>query len=122
MTIDLSHKIGMIFYAIAKADGKLTYEEYCRFIDDTEKNWKDLSYINYNNIKTTFNDLQAQNADSNKCYNDFIYFLRNNPEIFTKDLKRLILKTANKIAHSFAGINKSELILLAKLNLEFKKH
>lgn len=122
MSAHLSYYLGLIFYSIAKADGKLTYEEYCRFIDNTEKNWKDFSYINYKDIKTAFNDLQAQDADAKKCYNDFVYFLKNNPEIFTQDLKSLILKTANSIAYSFAGINKSELILLGKLNLEFKKY
>ena len=122
MTTELSKNIGAIFYAIAKADGNLSYEEYCRFIDYTEKKWSHLSKDEYKYMKETFNELQACNANPNTCYTNFVEYLRSNPALFTKDLKSLILKTANKIAHSFAGINKSELILLAKLSLELKKH
>jgi hypothetical protein len=31
------------------------------------------------------------------------------------------MKTASKIAQSFSGVNKSELIMLAKLDMELKK-
>lgn len=44
-----------------------------------------------------------------------------NKSLFTENRKRLILKTANAIASSFSNRNKSELIILAKLDIELKK-
>ncbi|TCK64822.1 tellurite resistance protein TerB [Winogradskyella wandonensis] len=122
MTKELSQKLGCLFYAIANADGKLSNEEYDRFISFTKKKWKHLGAEDYKYMKDAFNELKASNANPNDCYSDFVEYLKHNPSLFSEELKRLILKTANKIAYSFAGINKSELIMLAKLSLEFKKY
>ena len=53
--------------------------------------------------------------------NSFINYKNENEHEFTEQIKGLILKTAGKIASSFSGENKSELIMLANLNIEFKK-
>ncbi|AXT20376.1 hypothetical protein D7030_04445 [Flavobacteriaceae bacterium AU392] len=58
---------------------------------------------------------------TNKYLDNFLKFKRDNEDLFSKEIKTLILKTANAIASSFANKNKSELIILAKLSLEFKK-
>ena len=55
------------------------------------------------------------------CFNSFLTFKNAHEQLFTKDMNMLILKTARIIASSFSKVNKSELILLAKLNMELKK-
>jgi hypothetical protein len=50
-----------------------------------------------------------------------VYFKRAHNSLFSHNVNKLILKTAREIASSFSGINKSELIMLAKLDIELKK-
>lgn len=59
--------------------------------------------------------------NSETCYNEFIDFKKEHPSLFTKDINSLIMKTASKIAASVADINKSELMLVARLSIELKK-
>ncbi|WP_299113940.1 hypothetical protein [uncultured Winogradskyella sp.] len=120
MTDELLEHIAHLFYAIAKADKKLSFEEYVTLTEVLERNWQHIDDTNILLIRNTFNALQKQNALSELCFNKFIAYLQHNPKYFTEELKSLILKTANKIAYAFAGINKSELTYMAKLSLEFK--
>lgn len=117
--------IGKIFYAIAAADSIVRDEELNTLKVVVKKEW----LIN-NNFDTdieaiiidTFNWLHHDNEyDSETCYNSFINYKNENEHEFTEQIKGLILKTAGKIASSFSGENKSELIMLANLSIEFKK-
>jgi len=121
MQVNLYENIGKLFYAIGKVDGTLTLEEYRKLNEILDRSWL---HINIEFIETTkhaFNELYLCNADAFPCFEEFISFYKMHPDLFTKELKSLILKTANGIAHAFAKINKSELMLLAKLSIEFKK-
>ncbi len=121
MQVDLYNNIGKLFYAIAKADGKLTLEEYRKLNEILDHYWLHLNLEWIATTKHAFNELYLCNAEATPCFDAFIGFYKTNPNLFTKEFKRLILKTANSIAYAFAKINKSELILLAKLSIEFKK-
>ncbi len=121
MKIELYKYIGKLFYAIAKADGKLNIEEYRKLNVILNHSWRHINPKFIEATKHTFNELYINSAEPTTCFDDFIFFYKTNPDLFTKELKRLILKTANGIAYAFAKINKSELILLAKLSIEFKK-
>ena len=55
------------------------------------------------------------------CFKEFLEYKNEHTYFFTDTIKQLILKTANAIAAAFAGKNKSELIMLAKLDMELKK-
>ena len=119
--------LGKLFYAVALADKKVKKEEF-----ETMK--KEISLLcvseNYqitklkidieHHITSTFKILYFDKATVEDCYNDFVDYKRANEVLFTKSIKRMILKIAGKIAASFSDINKSELILLAKLSMEFK--
>lgn len=73
-------------------------------------------------ILDTFKQLLNQNKDDADFYfASFINFKSSNEAFFNKEINTLILKTANQVATAFSGKNKSELIMLAKLNLELKK-
>ena len=64
---------------------------------------------------------KEKKIDAKTCYHDFVRYKKAQSHLFTDTVKKLILKTAHAIAASFSGLNKSELIMLAKLDLEFKK-
>lgn len=121
MNKDLLIHLGYVFYAVAKADGNLSLEEYVKLDQSLKKRWQHLTEAERDLIKNQFNALQKENMFAEHSFSNFITFLHQNPELFTEELKKLILKTGNDIAYAFAKINKSELNYMAKLSLEFKK-
>ncbi|GAB4157548.1 MAG: hypothetical protein Tsb0033_09520 [Winogradskyella sp.] len=121
MTRDLLIHLGYVFYAISKADGNLSFEEYLKLSESLKKRWQHLTEAERALIKNQFNVLQKENASSENSFSTFMEFLHQNPELFTEEIKKLVLKTGNDIAYAFAKINKSELNLMAKLSLELKK-
>lgn len=121
ISAELARQIGNLFYAIAKADRTLSFEEYVKLTDALEKYWTVFDKDSLDLIKSQFNVLQEQNQSSKQCFKEFLNYLHQHPEEFNKDIKELILKTANDIAYAFAKINKSELNLMAKLSLAFKR-
>ena len=121
--------LGKLFYAIADAD-KLVREEELNVLKEIVKNeWTKIDAVGDDfhsdaafQIEIVFDWLNSQeNFDSTNCFKEFIDFKKEHPSLFTNEIKELIIQTSNKIASSFAGLNKSELIMLAKLNIELKK-
>ena len=121
MQVDLYKNIGKLFYALGKVDGTLTLEEYRELNEILDRYWRHINPEFITSLTHTFNELYLDTAEASICFDEFISFYKTHPDLFTKELKSLILKTANGVAHAFAKINKSELILLAKLSIEFKK-
>ncbi len=127
--IEFYQNLGKLFYALAAADKYVRDEEFNTLEDIINNEWKTsenlLDDFNDNKaitILNTFKWLHEDNEyDAQVCYNSFINFKRTHQAFFNKKINSLILKTAGKIAASFSGQNKSELIMLAKLNIEFKK-
>ena len=120
--------VGKIFYAIASADNTINEAEYNTLKSIVKSDWLlldsciDKADNNTSPIIDVFNWLdKEQDYDSEICYMSFIDFKTKNEVLFTDEIKQLIIKTAGAIAASFSGINKSELIMLAKLNIELKK-
>lgn len=112
--------LGKLFYAIAIVDGTINELEIKALKKLVTTEWlnKDNSFY----IVDVFNWLNYdQDYNAEECYNSFLSFKNYNEELFTDEIKTLILKTANAIASSFSRKNKSELIMLAKLSIEFKK-
>jgi len=121
MTDELTKQIANIFFAVAKADKKLSFEEYVKISEVLDKKWKHVVNIDIKLLKEHFNDLQKKNEPASECFDNFVKFLGKNPTIFTAELKALILSSANAIAHASSKLNKSELVYIAKLDLEMKK-
>jgi len=113
--------LGKLFYAIAMADGKIGDQEYEKLKSMIEREWFFINHTFAEGIESIFSQLQKENAKAGECYEAFVIFKNEHPDLFTNDIKSMIIKTANKIAASFSGVNKSELILLAKLDMELKK-
>lgn len=127
LNINFYQNIGKLFYAVAIVDKTVRKEEFNELrsivkkewlaVDDIEDDYKtDAAY----QIEIVFDWLMSRKLDANTCYEEFITYKQAHNHFFTEKLNTLILKTANAIAAAFAGKNKSELIMLAKLSMELK--
>lgn len=119
--------IGELFYAIAAADKIVREAEYKELTRIVENKWRtmddyqdkfgaDASY----QISIVFEwfDYERMNADD--CFENFSNYYKENKKYFSEKRKKLIVTTAKKIASSFSGTNKSELIMITKLQMLFK--
>lgn len=122
------YSLGKLFYAIAAADKVVRDQEFEQLKSCVEKYWLDLddvedafgsdsAYL----MEIVFDGTVALDLKSEEMYDAFVDFYREQKHLFTPDVKSIILKTAREIAGSFAGVNKSELMLLARLELELNK-
>ena len=128
-SVQFYQKLGKLFYAIAAADNVVRKAEYHKLkeivktewltVDDFEDDFHtDAAY----QIEVVFDWLNnEQKLDAKIWFEDFMEFKEEHPQLFNDQVKKLILKTANAIAASFSGKNKSELIMLARLNIKLKK-
>ncbi|PKQ45130.1 hypothetical protein [Confluentibacter flavum] len=131
LTLKFYQNLGKLFYAIAAADNKVHEAEINTLKELVKKEWLDVDDIEDGfgtdaayQIEIVFDWLfneQDTGFNIKTCYDDFISYKKDQKHLFTNNVNRLILKTANAIADSFSGKNKSELILLGKLNIELNK-
>lgn len=127
--IKFYQNLGKLFYAIAASDKVVKEEELDKLKETVKKAWltsnlvqDDVKAEAEHSIINTFKWLNRDNEyDAETCFNSFLNYKKDHEQLFTKELNALILKTANGIASSFSRKNKSELIMLAKLNLELNK-
>lgn len=129
LNLHFYQELGKLFYVIAAADGAINPSEYNKLkeivktkwlsVDDTEDNFHtDAAY----QIDVVFDWLDEQkNLNSEKLFNEFVAFKNEQTHFFSQAINKLIIKTANEIANSYAKKNKSELIMLAKLDIVLKK-
>ncbi|MDO6596134.1 hypothetical protein Q4512_04350 [Oceanihabitans sp. 2_MG-2023] len=128
-TLNFYKNLGNLFYAIAAADKSITPLEVITLKEIIKSKW-----LKTETLKDTFGTDSAyqiefifdilhreNNLDVEKCYADFINYKKAQNHFFSPSVNQLILQTANAIANSFSGKNKSELILLAKLEMELRK-
>ncbi len=116
--------LGKLFYAVAMADKTVRPIEIQRLKEDVKKYWLPVDDVEDGfgtdaayQIEIVFDWLQQEEKESEACYDEFADFYSDNPGNFNQKIKKLIWKTADGIASSFSGKNKSELVLLAKLKL-----
>lgn len=115
-------KMGELFYAIAAADKVVRKQEYDTLKTMVLEKWKNLD--DYKDpfhtdaayqIEVVFDWFDYEQLDANDCFDSFADYRKENPKLFTPERKELIWNTADAIASSFSGKNKSEVIMLAKL-------
>lgn len=120
--------LGKLFYAIAAVDNNVRDEELDKLKNVVKKEWLTTNFIDdslkisiEDSIINTFKWLHDDNEyNAETCYNSFLTFKTEHEWLFTNEINTLILKTARAIAASFSKVNKSELIMLAKLDMELK--
>jgi hypothetical protein len=129
MTLQFYQNLGKLFYAIAASDGNVRPIEFEKLKTFVKKQWLDVDDLEDNfgtdaayQIEIVFNWLnEDEERNAKACFNDFINYKENHSHLFDKEVRQLILKTASAIAYAFSGINKTELIMLAQLDIELKK-
>ncbi|MFO8145841.1 MAG: hypothetical protein ACQEWG_03350 [Bacteroidota bacterium] len=118
----LYQNLGKLFYAIAAADKVVHEEEKNALKNIVKEDWvnvddfkddygTDAAYL----IEIIFDWLDENQPSAFSAFNDFRDFKKDNEEFFTPGINKLIWKTADQIASSFSGKNKSELIMLSQL-------
>ena len=128
-TLKFYQNLGRLFYAVASSDNKVHPLEFDKLKEIVKMHWVPLDPIMDEfdtdaayQIEIVFDWLNnEEHVNANRCFEAFLDYKNDQEHLFTKPVKKLILKTASAIANAFAGINKSELIMLAKLELELKK-
>ncbi len=129
LSISFYRNLGKLFFAIAATDKSVKDIEFSTLKDLVKTQWMPLDNIKDSygtdtafQIEIVFDWLNNdEELNATACFNDFMLFKRQHENLFTEKVNRLIMDTASKIAESFSGKNKSELIMLAKLNIELKK-
>ena len=115
---DLLVAIASVLYAIANSDKNLekVEKEVIRdFVEDfsssaaIDKADKEKAY-------TRLRDLIAKEKTALEAYAQFEVYYLENKQLFTEELKLELMQTSEKIATSFSGKNKSELVMLSKLH------
>ena len=120
--------LGKLFYAVAMADHSIHVNEIERLKEVVRDHWLDVDEIRDEHgtdaafqIENIFNRLLEYEKDADDIYEEFEAFYMDHKILFPIKIKQLIMATARAITSSFAGSNKSELILLARIELLFNK-
>jgi hypothetical protein len=128
LTLDFYQTLGKLFYAIAAADKNVHNLEFNKLKELVKKQWLDVDDTedSYNTdaayqIEIVFDWLNKNEFKAENCFDEFVSYKKTHSSLFTMEINKLIMKTASDIAASFSGLNKSELIILAKLDIELKK-
>ncbi|MEB8328856.1 hypothetical protein OO009_05775 [Flavobacteriaceae bacterium KMM 6897] len=124
---ELYQNLGKLFYAVAMADKSIRPIEVQRLKEAVKEKWLNVDTIEDEfgtdaayQIEIVFDWLQEEENDGQIYFDEFKDFFEEHKERINPDMITLIWKTAEAIAASFAGKNKSELIILAKLKLFLK--
>ncbi|MFD1016167.1 hypothetical protein [Winogradskyella rapida] len=129
MTISFYRNLGKLFYAIAAVDGEVNPKEFTKLKTAVKSHWLEVDEIEDTfgtdaayQIEIVFDWLnEVENFEAQTCFEDFVSYKRAQGHLFTEPVRKLIMETATAIAYAFSGVNKSELSLLAKLDMELKK-
>lgn len=120
----LYENLGKLFYAVAISDGTVHAKEWDKVKEIVKEDWLYVDDFTdrygsdaANQIEIVFNVLMEYTKTSEECFEEFTNFYEQHPHAFSDKIKVLTKKTATAIANSFSGKNKSELIMLAKIEL-----
>lgn len=120
--------LGKLFYAVAMADHSIHVNEIERLKEVVRNHWLDVDDITDEygadaafQIEDIFNKLLEYEKDSEEIYEEFEAFYMDHKSFFPSKVKHLIMATSRAITSAFAGSNKSELIILGRMELLFNK-
>jgi oligoendopeptidase F len=120
----LYQALGKLFYAVAMADKKVRPIEIEKLKEAVKESWLEVDAMEDEfgtdaayQIEIVFDWLLEREGEAQAYFEEFKEFFNDHTEKFDPKLRDLIWKTANTIAASYAGMNKSELMVLGKLQL-----
>ncbi|MCK0162150.1 hypothetical protein [Allomuricauda sp. F6463D] len=118
--------LGKLFYAVAMADNNVRPKEVKRLRKYVRQFWLDVDDFEDEfhtdsayQIEIVFDWLDGEEKNGDEYFNEFKDFYKEHPEKFSNQLKKLIIETADSIANSFAGKNRSEMLTIFKLKQLF---
>ena len=119
----LYEHLGKLFYSIAAIDKSIRKEEIDKLKQIIQTEWLPLENTfnefgddTASEIEIVFDWLVANKWDFDSVLSDFKIFRTEHQSLFTPAVNALIIKTANAIATSFSGKNKSEHVLISQLS------
>ncbi len=117
-------KLGYAFYSVAASDGTVAEDERKMLHQMVIEDWVtlELSQDEFGSdaayqIEMLFEYLTEQAMGSEKAFQKFEQYFKDNLELFSDDVIDRIYHTANRIADSFHSKNKAELNTLMRLHL-----
>lgn len=120
--------LGRVFYAAAQADKEVRLEEVEAMKQIVNEEWLNLedTFDEFNSdsahqIEIVFDYLLSNDEVIENAIDELKEFKKIHSSLFSDQINRLILITANRIASAFAQKNKSELVFLSQLQLVLKK-
>lgn len=123
----LYQNLGKLFYAVALADKNVHPVEVEKLKETVKELWLPVDAIEdafgsdaAYQIEIVFDWLKEEEKESELYFEEFKDFFKEHQGRFNEKMKALIWKTADAIASSFSGKNKSELILLSKIKALLK--
>nr|WP_297789543.1 hypothetical protein [uncultured Allomuricauda sp.] len=124
----LYQNLGKLFYAMAMADHSIHMKEMEKLNEVVKDHWLEVDDIEDEygtdaafQIVSVFDWLLEYEKDNDEIYEEFEAFYMDHKILFTPKIKNLAMSTSRAITASFSGSNKSELILLGRLQLLFEK-
>ncbi len=122
MMLRLYHKLGKLFYAVAASDAEVKKEEAEKLYEIVKSDWLPMEDAEDDfgsdaafQIISAFDLLNDARASSTSCMKQFEDFYKSHKYLFTDKIKKLTMLTANAIASSYRGENKSELIIIQEI-------
>jgi len=117
-------KLGYLFYSVAASDRRISkqeqnalqqiiQEDWLNLNDKTDAYGSDTAY----QIQIIFDFLNEKNYHSESAYSVFSRYFKEHISLFTDDIIDRIFHSADRIAESMNGRNKSELQALTRLHM-----
>ncbi|MER3316717.1 MAG: hypothetical protein RIB79_00345 [Allomuricauda sp.] len=118
--------LGKLFYAVAMADKNVRPKEVERLREYVRQHWLEVDKFEDEfhtdaayQIEIVFDWLEGEEKDGEEYFKEFKEFYMEHHEKFPETIKKLIVETAESIASSFAGKNRSEMLTIFKLKQLF---
>jgi hypothetical protein len=117
-------KLGYLFYSISNADRRVSAEELNALQQIIREDWLSLDDVRdaYGSdtayqIHIIFDFLREKEYSTETAYSVFSRYFKEHIALFTDDVIDRIFHSADRIAESLNGRNKSELQAIARLHL-----
>lgn len=125
---ELYQALGYLFYSVAASDKKIASKETVKLQELVTKNWLTLEdsedkfgMDNGHIISITYEMLTENAMSAEEAWENFREFYELNRELFSGNIKDMLITTAEDIARTYWHTNKAELNRLARLLLLFGK-
>jgi uncharacterized tellurite resistance protein B-like protein len=119
---ELLHALSYLFYAVAHADRHVEDQERIKIHQVVNENWQlfiakgdPFGVHAMELIDRMVLELRDEDFDNERAIDQFQEVFEKHPEFFTPEMKEFILEVCIRTANTFNQMNKSELVLLSRI-------